>query len=649
MPDRSFRQRVSVVFSFLTTGLLTNIFFPRNQNQKKGVKRISSGLSSRYTQATVTPRSTIFHPLISVRWYMALFCCMSCSQRISFAQEHAVAPPKQEVRGVWITTAGSLDWPRSLDKAEQQTSLKMMVSDLKAANFNTIFFQVRARGDAYYKSKYEPWAENLTGRLGQDPGWDPLKFMLVEAHKAGMEVHAWFNVYKVRGANPAGYSVPPHPTRASPHWCIHYEGESWLDPGIPAVRDYLKRVALDLVTNYDIDGIMFDFIRYPGRDFADEVTYRRYGKGLDRDDWRRSNIDRFVAEFYESATAINPMLKIGSSPTGIYDGGPYTDLHGGYHFYYQDSQRWLRMKKHDYLAPQIYWDIGSSEGDPDFAQIAREWQRSSAGRHIYAGLGAFKASVLRELPAEIDTARSCGVAGQVFFRFEHIHGFDMLGDRYRTLATIPPMNWKDSILPFPPRHLTVTESATNVFHLEWIPPSPASDGDTARYYAVYRSETPEIPFGSAQSTAAITSSNVTHHIDTVEEAGSLRYYYAVSAFDKGNNESAPSKTATVVVKEAVEIGRMLLRVTSLSVSIPRSGSGPTLVAYRLAERADVLLELLHDPRAKREAPGATLASGDHDGGTYIVGLPPTRVGPGRYIIRLKAGEAVLEQRLELQR
>src|SRR5512135_3039188 len=142
-------------------------------------------------------------------------------------------PPKREVRAVWLATANGLDWPHSTDKAEQQASLKRIVASLKAAHFNTIFFQVRARGDAYYRSSIEPWAENLTGVLGKDPGWDPLEFLLTEAHAAGMEVHAWFNVYKVRGTSPVGPSVIPHPSRAHATWCISYAGELWLDPGLP--------------------------------------------------------------------------------------------------------------------------------------------------------------------------------------------------------------------------------------------------------------------------------------------------------------------------------------------------------------------------------------------------------------------------------
>jgi uncharacterized lipoprotein YddW (UPF0748 family) len=228
-----------------------------------------------------------------------------------------VPPPKSEVRAVWITTASGLDWPPSANRSHNNQPAAI-VADMKADRFNTIFFQVRARSDAYYRSRYEPWAENLTGILGKDPGWDPLAFLLGEAHAQGLEVHAWMNVFKVRGPNPVAPSTPEHPSRALAEWCIEQDGEIWLDPGRPEVRTYLTDLVLDLVRSYDLDGINFDFIRYPGHRFADEETYARYGKGLPLHEWRRRNVTDFVRETYRKATTLKPLLKVGSSPLGVY-------------------------------------------------------------------------------------------------------------------------------------------------------------------------------------------------------------------------------------------------------------------------------------------------------------------------------------------
>ena len=379
----------------------------------------------------------------------------------SSAQQRS-AVPKREVRAVWVTTAAGLDWPKSLVRSEQQSSLKTIVEDLHAAHFNTILFQVRPRGDAYYRSTYEPWAENLTGTLGKDPGWDPLGFLVKEAHEVGMEVHAWFNVYKIRGPSPVGSSVPLHPARRFPAWVHDVDGEGWIDPGVPQVRDYLVRVAIDLVKHYDIDGINFDFIRYPGREFPDDETYFRYGHGMNRGEWRRSNIDKFVSAFYDSAMKVKPMLKVGSAPLGVFSVGVGDNAWGAFHSYYQDSQGWLAKGKQDYVIPQLYWDFGSTKDDPDFAELLRSWRLGCGDKQMWAGIGAYKPEVMRELDAQVDSARAVGADGEAFFRYEFIKGGSALRGRYSTLANIPPMLWKDGIPPSPPSDLAVTEIRSNI-------------------------------------------------------------------------------------------------------------------------------------------------------------------------------------------
>ena len=535
-----------------------------------------------------------------------------------------------------------------MDQEEQKQSLKNIVSSLKAANFNTLFFQARPRGDAYYRSAHEPWAENLTGTLGKDPGWDPLAFIVDEAHARGMEVHAWFNVFKVRGPRPAPPSSPEHITRLYPLWTVEADGEVWLDPGIPGVRKYVLRVALDLVRNYDIDGIQFDFIRYPGRTFADDESHRRYGRGKDLENWRRSNIDRFVEEFYDSATALKSMLKIGSAPLGTYDGVRNGDALGSYGSVYQNSQGWLVKKKHDYLVPQVYWNIGSTRGDPDFAEIVRKWKDGAAGRHVYIGIAAYKSDVLDEIPDEIDTTRAHGMDGQAYFRYDNVSQLDMFGGRYDKPANIPPMPWKDAIQPNAPTSLAVAETAPNVFYLEWSPPTVAADGDEARYYNVYRSGSPQISFETSDELVAVTSDNRTHFIDTVKAPKGLRYYYAVSAIDKGNNESNPSAVESVTVKEMLEISGKLNPITALSTSLSKKDGSPTLIAYRLSQRMEVRLEVVQETTEQQEENiVAALTAGERDRGTYVVGLAGYRFRPGKYLIRLTAGDTTLEQPLDI--
>ena len=393
--------------------------------------------------------------------------------------------PKREVRAVWLTTASGLDWPRSTDRAEQQASLGEIVRRLKSYNFNTIFFQIRSRGDAYYRSAYEPWAENLTGTLGKDPGWDPLAFLINEAHRAGIEVHAWVNVYKVRANVPVPLTTPPHISRAHPGWMFNYRGEGWLDPGIPEVGTYLLNVIMDIARKYEIDGINFDYLRYPGREFPDGDSYRRYGLGIPRDRWRVANLDRFVGVCYDRLTALRPLLKIGSSPLGIYgsDTG-FVSIAAGE--YYQDTRTWLKTGKLDYVAPQVYWDIGGARGDPDYAVLVPDWQRLAGARHVYAGIGAYKTDVAREIPRQIDVSRNAGNAGQSYFRYESLHAAELFGGRYAMPALIPPMPWKDSSSPPPPLHIALNEVTANVFNLQWVPPQTVAERSRAARFILYR-------------------------------------------------------------------------------------------------------------------------------------------------------------------
>ena len=554
------------------------------------------------------------------------------------------APPKHEVRAVWLTTAAGLDWPRTADRAEQQTSLREIVHSLRLANFNTIFFQARARGDAYYRSAYEPWAENLTGTLGKDPGWDPLGFLITEAHRAGIEVHAWFNVYKVRGPGGFPATIPPHVSRAHPEWTVGYAGEGWLDPGLPQVRTYLINVALDLARNYDIDGINFDYVRYPGRDFPDGDVYKRYGGGMNRDDWRRSNIDRFVAESYDRLIAQKPLIKVGASPLGVY-ASEADPAAGAFRLFYQDARGWLRAGKLDYIAPQLYWDIGTTQGDPDFVSLLRDWQRHACGRQVYAGIGAYKPEVAREIPAQIDSTRGAGAAGESFYRYDNIRSMTQYGGRYDTPALVPSMPWKDALPPRSPTVLGVSEVTTNVFQLEWPAPSSAPP----RRYIVYRSSSRQIAFDDPRAIVAITPGNETVFIDTVRSPTGPTFFYAVTAVDRGNNESAPCPVSGGTVKEFLSLRGKMSDVTALSVSLSTNGGTPILVAYSLARRESVELSLVALSAAAPDSLVGSLAGGTQDEGTYVVGMSGLQFGPGRYVVRLKAGESVLEQPIDLRR
>ncbi|HEV8538629.1 MAG TPA: family 10 glycosylhydrolase, partial [Bacteroidota bacterium] len=468
----------------------------------------------------------------------------------------STSQPKYEVRAVWITTVNGLDWPSSHDAAEQKRSLREMVEKLHAAHFNTIFFQVRGRGDALFPSNYEPWAEVLTGVPGKDPGWDPLQFIIDEAHTRAMEIHAWFNTFYVKsGKGDEPSTRPRHVTAQHPEWINVVEGGSWLDPGIPAVREYVLRVALDIVRRYDLDGIQFDFMRYPGNLFDDDVPFKRYGGRLTRDDWRRENVNAFIRAFYDSAIAIKPILKIGSTPIGIYRNAGTMKGRQGYDELFQDARGWLKEKANDYVVPQVYWSLGNQAGDPDFREVTKDWTSHAYGRHVIIGVAAYKPDVNKHLSDLIDVSRSLQAQGNSFFRYGNIKDVLALGGRYRYPAVIPPMPWKDSTAPNPPADLVVAGADNGAFELHWTAPSPASDGDRAAYYNVYRSTGTSIDMNDPANLIAIIPSTELHYSDTVRHVGRPHVAYAVTSSDRGHNESKPAPVQRVLIPQVAQLAQ----------------------------------------------------------------------------------------------
>ncbi len=567
--------------------------------------------------------------------FLSLMClAMMIDPASSSSQPLPAAMPKREVRAVWIATVPGLDWPRSLDPGEQQRSLREMVVRLHDANFNTIYFQVRGRGDAMYQSRLEPWCQQLTGTLGKDPGWDPLEFIVAEAHARGLEVHAWFNTFLVRsGGGKPPVTRPAHVLLRHPEWLREVEGDWWLDPGLPAVRSYLLQVVMDLVRNYDIDGIQFDFMRYPAGIFPDDATYRRYGGRLSRDDWRRENINTFVRAVYDSVSAAKPMVKIGSTPVGVYTnfGGrkslqAYSDL-------YQDSRRWLREQKEDYLVPQVYWALGDRPGNPDFASLAEDWVRNSSGRQVVIGVGAYKPQVFAELPALIDSSRAAGALGNAYFRYENIAPMLDPGGRYRHPANIPPMPWKDSTPPRPPRDVSAENLSGAVVRIRWAQPDPAPDGDSARLFDIYRSPARSIDFETGAELVAVVTGGQRAYDDTIVRPSAPRYFYAVSALDKGNNESLPA-IVSAVMPEMVELSKGYAARFMLGSLYPPAPSSVVYIPYEIKDRVRVVLRIVDGQN--KEVAGIVNAA--QDPGSYIASADVSRLGSGTYTCILLAGD-----------
>ena len=572
--------------------------------------------------------------------FSLLIALSHCS--LALAQTNT-STPKQEVRAVWITTVNGLDWPKSTDPAEQQRSLREMVMKLHSAHFNTIFFQVRGRGDALYRSSLEPWSDILTGTLGKDPGWDPLQFVIDEAHARAMEVHAWFNTFYVRsGKGEIPPSKPRHVALEHPDWVQTVDGQSWLDPGLPAVRNFLLRVGMEIVRNYDVDGVQFDFARYPGIAYPDEKTYKKYGNGTPKDDWRRENVTKFIRAFYDSAAAARPAVKIGSAPIGIYTNVGSAKGLQGYSDLYQDSRAWLREFLQDYIVPQVYWSLGDQRADPDFSVVAKDWSEHSYGRHVYVGIGAYKPDVHQQMPALIDASRSLGVRGNSFFRYENIADALDMGARYRTPANVPPMPWKNARPPGAPTDLAVENVRDGIFHLLWAPPSGA--GAAPAYYNVYRSLRHPVDIDNASNLLAILPARATEYLDTIAQAHSPKYYYAVSALDRGNNESLSTSERSVIIPEIAAVAKSFELQFGLGNYYPDPASSVVFFRYTVAATAPVFLKILDE--SNQEV--ATVVDAVQGPGNYIAAADLSALKNGRYTYMLIAGNEKQKKALTLK-
>jgi uncharacterized lipoprotein YddW (UPF0748 family) len=312
----------------------------------------------------------------------------------------------REYRAAWVATVGNIDWPSrsGLTTAEQKAELLAILDCAKQLKLNAVIFQVRPACDAMYASSIDPWSEFLTGTMGKapEPFYDPLAFAVTEAHKRGLELHAWFNPYRARLLGTRSPVAPNHVSKTHPEIVRHYGKYLWLDPGEKETQDYSLSVIMDVVRRYDVDGIHFDDYFYPYKerdasdkemDFPDDASWKRYGAAskLSRDDWRRENVNTFIARVYKSIKAAKPWVKFGISPFGIWRPGTPAQIKGfdAYSSLYADSRKWLANGWVDYFAPQLYWAIKPPQQS---YPVLLEWwaEQNDKGRHLVPGMDTTK-------------------------------------------------------------------------------------------------------------------------------------------------------------------------------------------------------------------------------------------------------------------
>ena len=469
--------------------------------------------------------------------------------------------PKREFRAAWIATVANIDWPSKpgLPAIEQQQQFIARLDELKALGCNAVIVQVRPVCDAIYDSKIEPWSRFLTGRQGEAPFpyYDPLVFMVAETHKRNMEFHAWFNPYRALMDSKQNPNPPKHVTRTHPDWIIKYGGKSYLDPGIPEVRDYVISVITDVVKRYDIDAVHLDDYFYPYRvanvEFGDAKTFSKYGAGANKDDWRRNNISLFISLLNTNIKHLKPYVKLGISPFGIWrnsDKDPEgSNTKGGqtnYDDLYADVLLWMQKGWVDYLLPQLYWEHASHAAP--FPVLLPWWFGHCYKRHVYYGLAAYRMmnagtgawAGVKELLWQLhDIRNQCPNSGYAFFSASSFDKLkapikDSLQNSFaRYPALVPAMPWLDSIAPAPPI-LKVT-AAGNGATLKWEESNPQKE---PLRYVVYRFTNNE-PVNLERNDRILSIQQGNEYTDP-EEKRYKQCVYVVTALDRLWNESKPS-------------------------------------------------------------------------------------------------------------
>ena len=458
----------------------------------------------------------------------------------------SAAQPKHEIRATWLTTLGGMDWPRNKATStdgirRQQQELCDILDRLKEANFNTVMLQTRLRGDLIYPSSIETFPESLTGRTGKHPGYDPLAFAIEECHKRGMELHAWI-VTIPAGNNRQIKLLGKHSiVRKNRKICKQHEGAWYLDPGHPETSDYLASIVREIVSRYDVDGVHFDYIRYPenARRFPDKDTHRKYGKGKDLKQWRQENITSIVRRLHTEVKQLKPWVKVSSSPVGKYRDTKRYSSYGwnAYETVHQDAQGWLKEGIHDALFPMMYFK------DNHFYPFVLDWKENDHGRWVVPGLGIYFLSPrerdwpLDEVSRQLFFTRQQGLAGHAYFRnkflLDNVKGiFDELKTEFYTTPTlIPPMTWQDSIAPTAPTSPVYESLPDGNVKLAW---SASKDNhDLPVVYHLYASSVYPVDTDNAQNLFATYLK--TNEIVSPNE----KRYYAVTSADRYGNESAP--------------------------------------------------------------------------------------------------------------
>ncbi|MBQ8100147.1 MAG: family 10 glycosylhydrolase [Paludibacteraceae bacterium] len=399
------------------------------------------------------------------RLLLTLAVCGSCLAAI--AQPAVV--PKRELRAAWIASVANIDWPSREavgHSVRQQQELCAMLDTLQALHMNAVVFQIRPTADAFYYSELEPLSHWLTGAQGidNDVSYDPLAFAVREAHKRLLDVHVWLNPYRVTNSKNAVLDSL-HIMRQHPEWFVCYGDKWYFDPGRDETRRWLNSVVADIVSRYDVDAVHFDDYFYPYRipkkEFPDSASFADFPRGYtDKDAWRRHNVDMVIEELQHTIKSLKPWVEFGISPFGVWRNRSADPERGSltqagcqnYDDLYADILLWLERGWIDYVAPQLYWEIGKRVAD--YEVLARWWAQYAYGRNLYIGHAPYQLGNRRgaeawrqpnEICRQIALNRTIeGIEGSVYFSMQSLMAnrqglCDSLRNCYYRYPALPPV------------------------------------------------------------------------------------------------------------------------------------------------------------------------------------------------------------------
>ena len=474
--------------------------------------------------------------------------------------------PKREFRGAWLHVIGQSQWMNK-NTEQQKKYICDQFDKLHDAGCNAIIFQVRPTADALYKSDLETWSTWLTGKRGKAPSpmWDPMEYAIEEAHKRGMEFHAWLNPYRVT-SDPKEVLPSDHISRQHPERFVKFNGQTFFDPAYQENRDFICEVVADIVDRYDVDAIHIDDYFYPypagGKKFnGDDASYARFGNGRNRGDWRRHNVDLLIEQMHDVIKRHKPWVRFGVSPFGIWrnrSSDPRGSNSSGLQNYddlYADVILWAKKGWIDYMAPQLYWTLDMKAAPS--RSLAKWWNDNANGIDIYIGQDTKRTMDnpdpgnrdKNELDTKVKLSRKLpNVKGNVWWHGYWVTGnyrgvADSLAMKYQSTIALPPAYGDRTVRPKSPVSPRIVKRDGNIY-LEWNAPSHASGTkrpDDAVKYVVYQFGGGEKPdYEDSQTIVSMTpftSLMICADADADEIKGGS---FAVTALDRMNRESAPA-------------------------------------------------------------------------------------------------------------